>query len=93
MKLLLIIARYKSAEEKLPLNEAMKQIFPVIHHIGSQLVADQSEPSAQIQKQILKVFYAHIQVIFIKPETTFISCVEYDISKKQLQASASFSFF
>jgi hypothetical protein len=55
-------ARYKSAEEKRPLNEAMAHIFPVIHHIGSQLVADQTEPSAQVQKEILKVFYAHIQV-------------------------------
>lgn len=49
-------------EEKKPLNNAMSSILPVIQRIGCLLLNDQSEPSARVQMQILKVFYAHIQV-------------------------------
>ena len=56
------ISRYKKPEERLSLNQAMQHLLPLIHQRCVQLLPDQSEASVVIQKQILKVFYALIQV-------------------------------
>jgi len=49
-------------EERSALNDAMVLLLPLIHQICTQLLADQSEMSVTIQKQILKVFFSLIQV-------------------------------
>ena len=40
----------------------MVLLLPLIHQICTQLLTDQSEMSVTIQKQILKIFFALIQV-------------------------------
>ena len=54
--------RYKKPEERGTLNEAMRVILPLIHQRCVQLFPDPSEASVSIQKQILKIFYALVQV-------------------------------
>ena len=53
---------YKKPEERGTLNAAMVVILPLIHQRCVQLLPDQSEPSVALQKQILKCFFALIQV-------------------------------
>jgi len=59
----MMLHRYKKAEERSSLNDAMVHLLPLIHQICTQLLGDQSELSVTIQKQILKIFFALIQVI------------------------------
>jgi len=54
--------RYKKAEERSSLNDAMVLLLPLIHQMCSSLLTDQSEMSVTIQKHILKIFFALIQV-------------------------------
>jgi len=56
------LRRYKKAEERSSLNDAMVLLLPLIHQMCSQLLTDQSELSVTIQKHILKTFFALIQV-------------------------------
>jgi hypothetical protein len=59
--------RYKKPEERGTLNQAMVVILPLVHQRCMQLVQDQSEQSVALQKQILKCFFALIQVcLFLK---------------------------
>lgn len=54
--------RYKKAEERGPLNEAMNLLFPMIYQLMLRLLPDDSEQSVLLQKQILKIFFALTQV-------------------------------
>lgn len=54
--------RYKKAEERGPLNEAMNLLFPMIYQLILRLLPDSSEQSVLLQKQILKIFFALTQV-------------------------------
>ena len=56
------LIRYKKPEERESLNQAMRVLLPLIHQRCLQLMPDQSEAAVAIQKQILKCFYALIQV-------------------------------
>jgi len=60
--LFVCLHRYKKSEERSSLNDAMVHLLPVIHEICTQLLADLSELSVTIQKQILKIFFALVQV-------------------------------
>lgn len=44
----------------------MQHFLPVLKDRFIQLLSDQSDQSVLIQKQIFKIFYALVQVIFIK---------------------------
>lgn len=60
--LLFCPSRYKKAEERGPLNEAMNLLFPMIYQLILTLLPDSSERSVLLQKQILKIFFALTQV-------------------------------
>lgn len=60
--MLLLITRYKKAEERGPLNEAMNLLFPMIYQLILRLLPESSEQSVLLQKQILKIFFALTQV-------------------------------
>lgn len=57
-----LITRYKKAEERGALNEAMNLLFPMIYQLILRLLPDSSEQSVLLQKQILKIFFALTQV-------------------------------
>ncbi|XP_067646959.1 importin-7 [Eurosta solidaginis] len=52
---------YKRSEERVPLNEAMNLLLPMIYQLMINLMNDQSEQSMLLQKQILKIYYALTQ--------------------------------
>ncbi|XP_076310776.1 importin-7 msk isoform X2 [Tachypleus tridentatus] len=52
---------YKKPEERVPLNEAMNLLLPMMYQRIVQLLPDQSETSVLLQKQILKIFPALVQ--------------------------------
>nr|XP_016934597.1 importin-7 [Drosophila suzukii] len=52
---------YKRSEERTPLNEAMNLLLPMIYQLMVRLLAEQSEQSVLLQKQILKIYYALTQ--------------------------------
>lgn len=54
--------RYKKAEDRGPLNEAMNLLLPMIYQLILRLLPDSSEQSVLLQKQILKIFFALTQV-------------------------------
>lgn len=54
--------RYRKADEREPLLAAMHIFLPRIQQLITQLLADSSIFSVLIQKQILKIFHALIQV-------------------------------
>jgi hypothetical protein len=57
------IFRYKKAEDRVPMDDVMIVILPLLHQRFMQLFAhDDSDQSAFIQKQILKIFHAYTQV-------------------------------
>lgn len=58
----IVLTRYKKAEERGPLNEAMNLVFPMIYQLILRLLPDSSEQSVLLQKQILKIFFALTQV-------------------------------
>lgn len=61
-RVVLSFRRYKKPEERESLNQAMRVLLPLIHQRCTQLMPDQSEASVTIQKQILKCFFALVQV-------------------------------
>lgn len=60
-----IFFRYKKAEERGPLNEAMNLLFPMIYQLILRLLPDPSEQSVLLQKQILKIFFTLTQVYIL----------------------------
>lgn len=54
--------RYKNADEREPLLAAMQIFLPRIQQLITQLLADATIFSVLIQKQILKIFHALVQV-------------------------------
>ena len=61
-KIIIINARYKRSEERKILDEAMKLLLPICYQRCTQLLTDVSEAANLLQKQILKIYYAFIQV-------------------------------
>lgn len=57
--------RYKRPDERKILDDAMAIILPVVYQRLISLMPDESEYSVLLQKQILKVFYAFIQVLVL----------------------------
>lgn len=68
--------RYKKPEERSPLVAAMQHFLPVLKDRFIQLLSDQSDQSVLIQKQIFKIFYALVQVLFFLMFITFICVAE-----------------
>jgi len=57
------IFRYKKVEDRGPMDDVMIVILPLLHQRFMQLFAhNDSDQSAFIQKQILKIFHAYTQV-------------------------------
>ena len=55
--------RYKKMEDRGPIDDVMIVILPILHQRFMQLFAhNDSDHSALIQKQILKIFHAYTQV-------------------------------
>lgn len=59
---MVVVFRFKKAEERDPLLAAMQIFLPRIQQLISQLLPDANVFSVLIQKQILKIFHALIQV-------------------------------
>lgn len=57
-----VFFRYRKADEREPLLAAMQIFLPRIQQLISQLLADSTIFSVLIQKQILKIFHALVQV-------------------------------
>jgi importin-8 len=57
-----VCVRYKKAEERDPLLAAMQIFLPRIQQLVTQLLPDGTIFSVLIQKQILKIFHALVQV-------------------------------
>lgn len=55
-------SRYKKPEERGPLDKAMTILLPLMYQRIVQLLPDASEPSILLQKLILKIFHALVQV-------------------------------
>jgi hypothetical protein len=56
--------RYKRSEERKILDTAMAHMLPLCYQRCAQLLPDPSEASNLLQKQVLKIYYAFIQVHF-----------------------------
>lgn len=54
--------RFKKVEERGPLIEAMKVFLPAMLNSFKRSVEDNSAVSALLQKQLLKILYALVQV-------------------------------
>ncbi|XKL59631.1 hypothetical protein PGB90_000647 [Kerria lacca] len=54
---------YKKREERIPLNEAMHLLLPMLYNLMIRLLPVQSEKSVLLQKQVLKVFYSLVQYV------------------------------
>lgn len=58
--------RYKKVEDRTPMDDVMNVILPILFQRFMQLFTHQdSDQSALIQKQILKIFHAYTQVILL----------------------------
>ena len=57
--------RFKKPEERQFLHNIMQVLLPQLYARVVALIEDSSEMSVEIQKQILKIFFALIQVSFI----------------------------
>jgi len=57
----------------------MVLLLPLIHQMCSQLLTDQSEMSVTIQKQILKIFFALIQVYHYLPSISVLLVLGYSV--------------
>uniref|UniRef100_A0A224XHI9 Putative nuclear transport receptor ranbp7/ranbp8 importin beta superfamily n=1 Tax=Panstrongylus lignarius TaxID=156445 RepID=A0A224XHI9_9HEMI len=55
--------RYRKAQERVPLNEAMNLLLPMINQLCIRLLPEDSEQSVLLQKQILKIFFALTQYV------------------------------
>lgn len=52
---------YRTSDERGPLDDAMNALLPLLYQRCGQLLADPSDLSIQLQKQILKIFFAFTQ--------------------------------
>lgn len=52
---------YKTGEDRVPMDEAMQLLLPLMKQRLVELLPDDSDASLLIQKQILKIFYAFLQ--------------------------------
>lgn len=59
-----MLYRYKRPDERKILDDAMRVILPVVYQRLVNFMPDESEYSVLLQKQILKVFYAFVQVFY-----------------------------
>ena len=59
-----MLKRYKKPESRKPVNETMKHLTPGLLQMFSKLMQDDSNPSFLMQKQLVKIFYAFMQVSF-----------------------------
>ena len=66
--LLVILSRFRKDTEREALFDGLVILLPLAHERCSQLLPDESAPSVTLQKQILKIFYALLQVM---PEYCF----------------------
>ena len=58
-----MISRYKKVEDRGPMDDVMVVLMPLLHQRFMQLFThNDSDQSALIQKQILKIFHAYTQV-------------------------------
>lgn len=62
MHVYVLLYRYRKADEREPLLAAMQIFLLRIQQLISQLLADSTIFSVLIQKQILKIFHALVQV-------------------------------
>ena len=54
--------RFKKPEERQVLHSVMQVLLPVLYQRFTSMIKDSSEMSVELQKQILKIFFALIQV-------------------------------
>ena len=54
--------RFKKPEERQVLHRIMQVLLPQLYSRFTMVIEDGSQPSVEIQKQILKIFFALIQV-------------------------------
>ena len=59
------LCRFNKPEERQFLHNIMQVLLPQLYARVVALIEDSSEMSVEIQKQILKIFFALIQVSFI----------------------------
>ncbi|RWS31257.1 Importin-7-like protein [Leptotrombidium deliense] len=55
---------YKTHNDRLPLDDSMNLLLPIIYQRLTNLMQDSSDTSVLLQKQILKIFYAFVQYSF-----------------------------
>jgi hypothetical protein len=66
IKIYFLIQRYKSIKEREAYHNAMKVLLPMFLERIYRISDDASDLSVLTQKQILKIFFTFIQVIFNK---------------------------
>lgn len=85
-----VVGRFKKAEERDPLLAAMQIFLPRIQQLITQLLSDATFISVLIQKQILKIFHALVQVCvwtfvyLFSPDASLLSlclclCLQYSL--------------
>lgn len=75
--------RYRKADEREPLLAAMQIFLPRIQQLISQLLVDATIFSVLIQKQILKIFHALVQVCArVCARVSFFSDQMFSCAKK-----------
>ena len=62
LKIFPIKIRFKKPDERQVLHSIMQVLLPQLYARFTSIVEDASQPSVEIQKQILKIFFALIQV-------------------------------
>ena len=58
----LFSVRFKKPDERQVLHRIMQVLLPQLYSRFTMIIEDGSQPSVEIQKQILKIFFALIQV-------------------------------
>ena len=58
----ILLCRFKKPEERQVLHNIMQVLLPQLYQRFTSVMEDSSEMSVEIQKQILKIFFALIQV-------------------------------
>lgn len=62
MHRILLSFRFKKPDERQVLHRIMQVLLPQLYSRFTMVIEDGSQPSVEIQKQILKIFFALIQV-------------------------------
>lgn len=71
--------RYRKADEREPLLAAMQIFLPRIQQLISQLLTDATIFSVLIQKQVLKIFHALVQVVLAVQSNNMPSINSYNL--------------